>query len=115
MIGTLQVIQGPDRGKIFYFGKRPTTIGRAPTSGIVLNDPQVSRSHCEVAWEGERVRVTDAGSGGGTWVNGERLTADRDLEPGDVLTVGETRLEFKWSQEDSLPTIPWQPPRPEES
>jgi pSer/pThr/pTyr-binding forkhead associated (FHA) protein len=110
MIGILQVIQGPDLGKRFSVGKQRTTIGRGPTNGIVLTDPKVSRAHCAVTWEGERVLVADAGSGGGTWVNGERLTAARELQPGDLLAVGGTHLEFKWSREDEKSTTSLDPP-----
>jgi pSer/pThr/pTyr-binding forkhead associated (FHA) protein len=110
MIGILQVIDGPDRGKRFTLTKRPMTIGRSPINGIVLTDPQVSRAHCEIAWAGDRVLVTDTGSGGGTWVNGEKLTEARELQAGDLLAVGETHLEFKWSREDEKVTSSWEPP-----
>jgi pSer/pThr/pTyr-binding forkhead associated (FHA) protein len=110
MIGILQVIAGPDRGKRFTVGKRPTTIGRAPTNTIVLTDPQVSRNHCEIAWKGDHIQVTDAGSGSGTWVNSEKLTEPRELQAGDLLAVGETHLEFTWSREDEKATTSWKPP-----
>jgi pSer/pThr/pTyr-binding forkhead associated (FHA) protein len=114
MFGVLQVIQGPDQGQTFQFGKHTVAIGRAAdllgVTGIRLADPRVSRLHCRLEWQGERVLVADAGSGGGTWVNGQRLTAPRELQPGDVLVVGETYLEFRWSRSDEKSTIAWQPP-----
>ncbi len=110
MIGTLKVVQGPDQGRTFSFGKRPVTIGRGLTNGIVLNDPEVSRTHCEIAWQGERVLVTDTGSGGGTWINGERLTGAREIQPGDVLAVGASHLAFQWSRDDEKPTTACPPP-----
>jgi pSer/pThr/pTyr-binding forkhead associated (FHA) protein len=110
MIGILEVIAGPDRGKRYYVGKRPLAVGRSPASGIVLGDPTVSRTHCEISWEGDQVRVTDKGSHGGTWVNGERLNGTRPLQAGDLLALGETRLEFKWSHEDEKATTSWEMP-----
>jgi pSer/pThr/pTyr-binding forkhead associated (FHA) protein len=119
MVGVLLVIQGPDQGQSFPFGKHTVPIGRAAdllgVTGIRLNDPRVSRLHCRLEWQGEKVLISDAGSGGGTWVNGERLTGPRELRPGDVLVVGETYLEFRWSDNDQKATISWQPTRADES
>ena len=113
MFGVLQVIHGPDQGQRFVFGKHDMPIGRAAdlgATGIRLNDPRVSRVHCRLEWQGERVLISDAGSGGGTWVNGERLSVTRELQPGDVVVIGETYLEFTWSRDDEKATIAWQPP-----
>ncbi|HEX5272611.1 MAG TPA: FHA domain-containing protein [Gemmataceae bacterium] len=119
MFGVLQVIQGPDEGQSFQFGKHTVAVGRAAdllgVTGIRLNDPRVSRLHCRLEWQGERVLVTDAGSAAGTWVNGERVTAPRELQPGDVLFIGETYLEFHWSHNDEKTTVAWQPPRSDQS
>jgi pSer/pThr/pTyr-binding forkhead associated (FHA) protein len=109
MIGILQIIQGPDQGKTIILSNRPQTIGRAPSTDIVLNDIQVSRTHCELSWEGERFAVKDAGSRTGTWVNGEKLSAPRELQPGDVLAIGQSHLQFQWSREDEKPTTAWNP------
>jgi pSer/pThr/pTyr-binding forkhead associated (FHA) protein len=118
MFGVLQVIQGPDQGQTFQFGKHTVAIGRGAdlgVTGIRLNDARASRLHCRLEWQGERLLVSDAGSAAGTWVNGERLTAPRELHPGDVLLVGETYLEFRWSRNDEKSTISWEPPEPGQS
>jgi len=108
MIGILQVIHGPEKGQSFFCTDRALTIGRSPDNVIVLTDPKVSRVHCTVTPQGNHVTVSDAGGAGGTWVNGERLTDTRELQPGDVLAVGETQLDFKWSREDEKSTTDWQ-------
>jgi hypothetical protein len=104
MFGVLQVIKGPDQGQTFQFGKHPVAVGRAAdqlgVTGICLNDPHVSRVHCRIEWEDDYVLVSDAGSLGGTWINGERLTGPRYLHPGDVLVVGESYLEFRRAHND---------------
>jgi pSer/pThr/pTyr-binding forkhead associated (FHA) protein len=109
MIGILQVVQGPEKGQTFFCSSAPLTIGRGQDNAIVLTDPQVSRVHCTITRNGNHVQVCDAGSAGGTWVNGERLTDARELQPGDVLAVGESQLDFKWSREDEKSTTDWQP------
>jgi pSer/pThr/pTyr-binding forkhead associated (FHA) protein len=111
MFGVLEVIQGPGQGQTFQVGKHTVALGRDPdrlgVAGIRIADPCVSRLHCSLEWQGERLLVSDAGSAGGTWVNGERLSAPRELQPGDVLSVGDTALLFRWSRDDERPTAPW--------
>jgi DNA-binding CsgD family transcriptional regulator len=69
-----------------------TTLGRGTGVDIALNDPAVSRLHCELVRRGPHVYVCDLGlSSNGTLVNG-RPVARRLLSDGDVLQVGRTRL-----------------------
>lgn len=70
-----------------------TRIGRSPTADICLEDPSVSRRHAMVLREGDRVRILDDRSLNGTWVNGERVSA-KELEDGDVVTLGRNELTF---------------------
>ena len=44
--------------------------------------------------EAGRVLVTDSGSVGGTFLNGQRITT-QELRAGDVVRVGETELRFE--------------------
>ncbi len=117
MFGVLEVIQGPDKGKTFQFGKHTVAVGRAAellgVTGIRLSDPRASRLHCRLQWQGDSVLVTDAGSAAGTFVNSERLTAPRELQPGDVILIGETYLEFRRSDTDEKSTVSWQPGGPD--
>ena len=78
-------------------------VGRRLSHGVVLADPAVSRLHAWVdptpdgTWA-----VTDAGSKGGTTVNGQPVGTDRrDLADGDTIVVGATRITFHAS--DALP------------
>jgi len=69
-----------------------TTLGRGTGVDVALNDPTVSRLHCELVRRGPHVYVSDLGlSANGTLVNG-RPVARRLLAEGDVLQVGHTRL-----------------------
>jgi hypothetical protein len=58
----------------------------------VINDPQVSRHHASLTWDGRQFIIQDLGSANGTFVNGERLTAPQVLQPGDVIGLGPTVL-----------------------
>lgn len=73
------------------------TVGRTPATDLVMNDRSVSKLHAflEPQTDG-RLRVQDAGSKNGTWVNGERLrappaAATMFVEPGDVVMFGTVR------------------------
>ena len=68
-------------------------IGRDPTCGLVLDDPQVSRQHAEVVGTPDGYLLRDLGSTNGSYVGGH-LTATRVLVRDDEITLGSTRLRF---------------------
>jgi hypothetical protein len=70
----------------------PLVIGREPGCDIVLNDPNVSRRHAEVALIGEDLVVTDLRSTNGTKVNGIPISSHA-VTAGDDVLVGATRLD----------------------
>lgn len=58
---------------------------------VALGDDAVSLRHAMVFCDEAGVSVLDLGSTNGTFINGHRV-ASGDLEPGDVLRIGETRF-----------------------
>ena len=88
----LIVRQGPRPGQRFSLTKSTMIIGREADSDIVVNDPQVSRRHASLTWDGRQFIIQDLGSINGTLVNGVRLTAPRVLQQGDVIGLGPTVL-----------------------
>lgn len=68
------------------------TVGRGPENTIDLVDLRVSRKHIELRRGEDGVSVKDLGSTNGTRVNGERLSGERRLAPGDVIDLGDTEL-----------------------
>jgi serine/threonine protein kinase len=96
MIGQLVVIAGPDQGRTFTVTEGQTlVIGRGQTTETRLRDPYVSKTHCQVDFDGGKLVLKDAGSAGGTLVNGERIT-QRELMPGDIIRIGETQFRFQF-------------------
>jgi len=72
------------------------SIGRSPDNSLALSDSKVSRHHAEVRLiTTGQYRLSDLGSANGTWLNGRRLTAPRDLQNGDVIQIGTTSLRFE--------------------
>lgn len=79
-----------------YMATEPTcAIGRERVAGgIVLRDPNVSRRHAELSFDGIAWRLNDLNSTNGTLVNGTEV-ASCVLRDGDRITVGLTTLEFR--------------------
>ncbi|MEO9151909.1 MAG: DUF3662 and FHA domain-containing protein [Lapillicoccus sp.] len=75
-----------------------TVIGRDEVADIILDDPGISRRHCEVRVSNDGphlvTSIRDLGSTNGTYVNGERITSRR-LDDGDQVTVGRTQAVFR--------------------
>ncbi|HEY8810431.1 MAG TPA: FHA domain-containing protein [Solirubrobacterales bacterium] len=71
-----------------------TTIGRDPNADVCIDDEAVSWHHLEIEGRGGVLMATDLDSRNGTALNGEPLDRPRRLRDGDVLTVGDYRLEI---------------------
>lgn len=71
-----------------------TAIGRAQENDIVITDALVSRHHAQITLDGGTCRITDLGSGNGTFLNGERITGSKCLRPGDVVRIADSE-EFR--------------------
>ncbi len=69
-------------------------VGRLPVCSLVVEDPRVSRRHCQVELVDNVVYVKDLGSTNGTYVNQQRITAEIPLVSGDEILVGGTRLVY---------------------
>jgi len=89
--GSAVLVDGEHR----YELSRPvTTIGRLPDRDVVLDDPLVSRRHCEIRRSGANYRLVDLGSANGTLVNGEPIDSHQ-LSNGDSLDIGGRRMTFE--------------------
>ena len=65
------------------------TIGRSEDNAISLSyDKSISRSHCEVYIQNEKLWIRDSNSSGGTYLNGERIANARELRNGAILRLG---------------------------
>ena len=52
---------------------------------LLLDDPEVSREHCEVAWHGEAISVRDLKSRNGTFINGIQISSECSVVDGDLI------------------------------
>lgn len=87
----------PKDGEPFLFpiDKKTVTIGRDPGCDLHLDDPYVSRKHCQIVFRGDHFTVIDLGSLNKTVVKGKQYI-QKNLMPGNELTLGQTKLRFVW-------------------
>jgi adenylate cyclase len=92
------------------------TIGRAKENQIVLNDRRVSRHHAQIFVEGEAVRIIDGVIVNGdvkrsvnrVFINGQPVY-EKILDFGDVVVIGESRLEFTETAEPAVVKVEMPP------
>jgi len=68
-------------------------VGRDPLCDITYDDALLSRRHAEFVAAGDQVTVRDLGSRNGVFVNSVRVDR-RQLQQGDLVTIGETQFRF---------------------
>ena len=82
-------------GRTYTASAPRTVIGRERTpGGVVLHDPNVSRSHAELSFNGAEWVIRDLNSTNGTLVNDVDVD-ECALRDGDVITLGLVTLEFR--------------------
>lgn len=79
-------------------GKTQVSIGRRSDNDLELpGDERVSRLHARARLSAGRWLLSDPGSKHGTWLNGLRLTPEREapLRPGDVIVISPWTVQVK--------------------
>jgi pSer/pThr/pTyr-binding forkhead associated (FHA) protein len=97
----LEIRKPSGRELITLTGQR-VTVGKAPTNTVSIEqDSTVSRLHAVLENLGFAWSVRDVGSRNGTYLNGEKISAERVLRSGDELRVGKSRLIF-WEGDQTI-------------
>ena len=100
MSSHLEVFKPSGRELVSLDGQR-VTLGKASSNAIALeHDDTISRLHAVFENLGAAWSIRDMGSRNGTYLNGEKITAERVLHSGDEVRVGKSRLIF-WMVHDS--------------
>ncbi len=88
---TIACVSGPSSGRQWQGGAERCTIGSHPSNELVLDDPTVSRFHCELVVAGDRIRVRDLGSRNGTAV-GEVAINDATVADRATIAIGHSAI-----------------------
>ena len=77
--------------KPYELGDGKTSIGRAMTNDIVVEDAAASRNHAEIRVDEARkkISIVDLDSTNGTFVNHERISGECPLKVNDVIRIGQ--------------------------
>jgi len=95
----LKILGGKHAGQEIRVPAPRFLIGRGEKCNLRPASELVSREHCLLEIEGGKASVRDLGSNNGTFVNGERIAAQRQLATGDRLTIGQLEFEVHLTPE----------------
>jgi len=103
-VPTIQVMQGPDKGRKFNLLEGENLIGRHSRT-VGLTDGTISRNHAKIIPDGTSWILEDLGSANGTYLNGSRLLKPMRLKRGDKIRCGGSVLIFGTSGQPVLPPV----------
>ena len=103
MSSHLEVFKPSGRELVPLTGER-VTLGKASTNVVALeHDATVSRLHAILENHGSAWSIRDVGSRNGTFVNGEKITAERVLRSGDEVRIGKSRVVYLEARQSGVP------------
>src|SRR5689334_5123894 len=77
--------------------KDKIVIGRAETCDLFILVDTVSRYHARIELQGNCYVLSDEDSYNGTYINGERIEARRELNSGDEIWLGSSEVSLHFS------------------
>ena len=86
------IVHVPDSyPKPYELGDGKTSIGRAVTNDIVVDDAAASRHHAEIVVDeaAKKISILDLDSTNGTFINHERISGECPLKANDVFRIGQ--------------------------
>ncbi|WP_437586955.1 FHA domain-containing protein [Sorangium sp. So ce1000] len=86
------------------------SLGRGESNSIRLTDRNVSRTHATLAKNSQGWVIRDLDSYNGTYVNGGRVNGEQHLRHGDLVQLGDYRIEIVDEALSSAVTSPMPPP-----
>ncbi len=95
--GTIEVVKGQAKGKIFKVSGR-ASIGRSPDCTVSLPDSHVSRQHCSLEVEGDSYVLVHQSSTSTTRI-GRTVVRDRQALQGDEEVTLADRVVLRWRRD----------------
>jgi len=101
----LNVVSGPAKGRFFDVDdSQALVIGRGEQSDTQINDPSVSRVHCEVRVEANQIFLVDKGSSSGTIVDGQSVD-ETTLRKGSLVRIGDTEIRVAGPDDEAVTQV----------
>src|SRR5262249_472454 len=86
-------------GKSVRLRKPLTLVGRAPECALLVRASDVSKHHCQILVDTDKVVVEDLQSANGTYVNGKQVKKAR-LHDGDELRIADHAFGVRIGEEE---------------
>jgi pSer/pThr/pTyr-binding forkhead associated (FHA) protein len=90
-------------GRAYELKVDRTTIGRVEDNAFPIPEGSISSHHCEIHLRGSEVVVKDLNSTNGTFINGQPVTGEAVLKPGQILRLGQVEMRLE-SEEAKAPS-----------
>lgn len=98
--GVLYFVAEKGDGEAIKLRRDATIFGREK-GDIIVGDHEISSTHCQIQNISGVYHIFDMNSTNGTFVNNERIVKAK-LNPGDVITVGQTSFRFMLEDESNV-------------
>ena len=82
-------------GNTYRLEHTPITIGRDPACEVTLDDPSISRQHARLHHHANRVEIENLSQTNPAYVRGNPVLGRVELVPGDVIELGNVRVEIE--------------------
>ena len=96
-----------DPGEVSYQFRLKTgdsiQVGRSQTADLVVNDRNMSRTHCAVLVSGSDLVLEDR-SKNGTFLNGVKIPGPQVLHDGDVIQIGQSAIAVRMKRVEAVAT-----------
>ena len=104
---SLEIVRGPFAGASFQVDRAVCSIGRGEENDVRIRDDTVSLTHATLLRKRGAWFVVDLRSMNGTFVDGSRVSGERELHTGARGRVGAVELSFRAIESEDQP-----PPEP---
>jgi pSer/pThr/pTyr-binding forkhead associated (FHA) protein len=92
---SLEIVRGPFAGACFQVERAVCSIGRGEENDVRIRDDTVSLTHATLLRKRGAWFVVDLRSMNGTYVDGSRVSGERELCPGARVRLGAVELAFR--------------------
>ncbi|MEQ9400623.1 MAG: FHA domain-containing protein [Longimicrobiales bacterium] len=90
----LTVLVGRKTMQVYDLDQDRILVGRGEDADVLIDNPSLSRKHCEFRKEGDGWVLEDLGSSNGTFLHGEKLTGPTPIKSGDEVGLGKFSVVF---------------------
>jgi len=87
------------------FLREEISLGRGEGNTIRLQERNVSRRHALLTRDGDEIYVEDLDSYNGVILNGNRIARRTHFFPGDILIIGDFRIELEVREDEALERV----------